>query len=172
MILESVLSREEAVRTGTVTDDVDPWTMRFIVDDTVNTVPISHWRSESARARQLLRRWTIQSTYRERTRDVERRIDAMLLLAESLEMTWDAAAESSEVLAIEANRDADAFEKKKQALAEEQANEALREAAKLQKKMRRQDQLDAAKRTTGEVADIARRFTSTKAKQLWKRIGK
>ena len=172
MILEAVLDREEAVRTGTVTENVDPWTMRFIVDDTVATAPISNWRSEAARARQLLRRWTIQSTYRERTREVERRIDAMLLLAESLEMSWDAAAESSQLLAEEANRDAAAFEKKKEMLAQEQAEEALREAGKLQKRMRRQEQFDAARRSTGEVADIAKRYTTKKAQQIVKRFGR
>lgn len=109
-LVQEILDREERVRTNLASEDVDPWEMRFIVDDSIHDGAIALWRAEATRARRLLRRYSIQAGYRERMRDVERRIDALLLLAESLEETWDGAADASRALSAAEARDAEAFE--------------------------------------------------------------
>ena len=62
-----------------------------------------------------MRRWDIQSGYREKLREVEKRIDAMLHLAENLEVAWDAAAAASQRLSEAEARDAVAFQKEREA---------------------------------------------------------
>ncbi|WP_438359507.1 hypothetical protein [Corynebacterium sphenisci] len=112
-LVQDILDREERVRTNLAAADVDPWEMRFIVDESIHDGAIAAWREEAVRARRLLRRFSIQSGYRERIRDVERRIDAMLHLAETLEELWDAAAAASARLSAAEARDAEAFERER-----------------------------------------------------------
>ncbi|MBV7295678.1 hypothetical protein KRX51_07085 [Corynebacterium sp. TAE3-ERU12] len=94
-LVQEILDREERVRANLASEHVDPWRMRFILDSSISSGPIAGWREESVRARRLLRRFSIQAGYRERMRDVERRIDALLHLAEHLEEQWDMAAAAS-----------------------------------------------------------------------------
>ena len=92
LLVQEVLDRDERLRSNLSSPDVDPWEHRFIADDSIVEGPIASWREDASRARRLLRRYDIQAGYREKMRDMERRIDAMLHLAESLEESWDAAA--------------------------------------------------------------------------------
>ena len=84
-LVQDVLDREERVRNNLASADVDPWTMRFVVDESISEGAIITWRNEATRARRIMRRYDIQRGYREKLREVEKRIDAMLHLAESLE---------------------------------------------------------------------------------------
>ncbi|WP_027020641.1 hypothetical protein [Corynebacterium sputi] len=112
-LVRGVLAREEQVRNNIASEYVDPWEMRYIIDETITRGPIADWRHEAVRASRLIRRYSIQSGYREKLRDVEKRIDAILLMAESLEESWDAAAASSKRLSDAEARDADAFERER-----------------------------------------------------------
>ena len=114
-LVQEVLDREERVINNVASAEVDPWAMRFIVDPGISEGAIAAWRTESTRARRLMRRWDIQSGYREKLREVEKRIDAMLHLAENLEVAWDAAAAASQRLSEAEARDAVAFQKEREA---------------------------------------------------------
>lgn len=113
-LVQDVLDREERVRNNLASVDVDPWTMRFVVDDSISEGAIITWRNEATRARRIMRRYDIQRGYREKLREVEKRIDAMLHLAESLEESWDAAAHASKRLSDAEARDVAAFERERE----------------------------------------------------------
>lgn len=113
MLVQDVLDREERVRNNMASVDVDPWEMRFIVDESIVEGAIAAWREEATRARRLMRRYDIQSDYREKIRDVEKRIDALLYLAENLEEAWDAAADASKRLSAAEAANAQAFEQER-----------------------------------------------------------
>ncbi|WP_448852137.1 hypothetical protein [Corynebacterium sp. 335C] len=147
-LVQEILDREERVRTNLASEDVDPWEMRFIVDDSIHDGAIALWRSEATRARRLLRRYSIQSGYRERMRDVERRIDSLLLLAESLEETWDAAAAASRALSTAEARDAEAF--KAERARQNDAREAKR-ARDARREARRRELLRKAENVGSDV---------------------
>lgn len=131
-LVQDVLDREERVRNNLASAEVDPWAMRFIVDKSISEGAIVTWRDEAVRARRLLRRFDIQRGYREKLREVEKRIDAMLHLAESLEETWDAAAHASKRLSDAEARDAEAFEKER-----ERQNDAAEVKRQREEKVRR-----------------------------------
>lgn len=123
-LVRGVLAREEQVRNNIASEHVDPWEMRYIIDETITRGAIAQWRHEAVRAGRLIRRYDIQAGYREKIRDVERRIDSILLMAESLEESWDAAAAASRKLSEAEARDADAFERERRA--QNDAQEAKR----------------------------------------------
>jgi hypothetical protein len=131
-LVQDVLDREERVRNNLASAEVDPWAMRFIVDESISEGAIVTWRDEAVRARRLLRRFDIQRGYREKLREVEKRIDAMLHLAESLEETWDAAVHASKRLSDAEARDAEAFEKER-----ERQNDAAEVKRQREEKVRR-----------------------------------
>ncbi|MEJ5920078.1 hypothetical protein [Corynebacterium sp. H78] len=114
MLVQEVLDREERVRNKLASPEVDPWAMRFIVDDSIQQGPIAAWREAAGRARRIMRRFDIQAGYREKLRDVEKRIDSMLYLAESLEEAWDDAAASSKALSDAESKNVEAFEKERE----------------------------------------------------------
>ncbi|MFC3850136.1 hypothetical protein ACFORJ_08145 [Corynebacterium hansenii] len=155
LLVQEVLDRDERLRSNLSSPDVDPWEHRFIADDSIVEGPIASWRDDAARARRLLRRYDIQAGYREKMRDMERRIDAMLHLAESLEESWDAAAAASKRLSDAEARDAEAFarERDRQSDAaelkrrrEEKREELLRKAEHLAT-----DAFDRTRDVGGEV---------------------
>lgn len=131
-LVQDVLDREERVRNNLASAEVDPWTMRFIVDESISEGAIVTWRDEAVRARRLMRRFDIQSGYREKLREVEKRIDAMLHLSESLEEAWDAAAHASKRLSDAEARDAEAFERER-----ERQNDAAEVKRQREEKVRR-----------------------------------
>ncbi|WP_053413374.1 hypothetical protein [Corynebacterium lactis] len=135
-LVQDVLDREERVQNNMASAEVDPWAMRFIVDESISEGAISSWREEATRARRIMRRWDIQSGYREKLREVEKRIDAMLHLAESLEESWDAAAAASRRLSEAEARDAAAFERERarQNDAAEQRRQREEKVRKLRRK--------------------------------------
>lgn len=155
LLVQEVLDRDERLRSNLSSPDVDPWEHRFIADDSIVEGPIASWRDAATRARRLLRRYDIQSGYREKMRDVERRIDALLHLAESLEESWDAAAAASKRLSDAEARDAEAFERERtrqndaaeaKRRRDEKREELLRKAEHLAS-----DALDRTRDVGGEV---------------------
>lgn len=155
LLVQEVLDRDERLRSNLSSPDVDPWEHRFIADDSIVEGPIASWRDDATRARRLLRRYDIQSGYREKMRDMERRIDSMLHLAESLEESWDAAAAASKRLSDAEARDAEAFERERtrqndaaeaKRRREEKREELLRKAEHLAS-----DALDRTRDVGGEV---------------------
>nr|WP_120492155.1 hypothetical protein [Corynebacterium lactis] len=131
-LVQEVLDREERVRNNLASAEVDPWSMRFIVDESIGEGAIATWREEATRARRIMRRYDIQSGYREKLREVEKRIDAMLHLAEALEESWDAAAEASKRLSDAEARDAAAFERERA-----RQNDAAEQRRQREEKVRR-----------------------------------
>lgn len=114
MLVQEVLDRDERLRSNLSSPGIDPWECRFIADDSITEGPIATWREEATRARRLLRRYSIQSDYREKLRDMERRIDSLLHLAEHLEEAWDDAAAASKRLSDAEAKDAIAFQKERE----------------------------------------------------------
>ncbi|OHR38220.1 hypothetical protein HMPREF3011_02110, partial [Corynebacterium sp. HMSC074C04] len=131
-LVQDVLDREERVRNNLASADVDPWTMRFVVDESISEGAIITWRNEATRARRIMRRYDIQRGYREKLREVEKRIDAMLHLAESLEESWDAAAHASKRLSDAEARDVAAFERER-----ERQNDAAETKRQREEKVRK-----------------------------------
>lgn len=144
LLVQEVLDRDERLRSNLSSPDVDPWEHRFIADDLITEGPIASWRDDAARARRLLRRYDIQAGYREKLRDMERRIDAMLHLAESLEESWDAAAAASKRLSDAEARDAAAF-----------ARERDRQSDAAEVKRRRDEKRDELRRRAEHLATDA-----------------
>lgn len=158
LLVQEVLDRDERLRSNLSSPGVDPWECRFIADDSIDDGPIAAWRDEANRARRLLRRYSIQSDYREKLRDTERRIDSMLHLAEHLEETWDSAAAASKRLSDAEAKDAEAFQRERErqnTLAE--AKRAREE--KVREFRRRAEHLatDAFDRTRDVGGDLLRR---------------
>lgn len=158
LLVQEVLDRDERLRSNLSSPDVDPWDHRFIADDAIVEGPIASWREDAARARRLLRRYDIQSGYREKMRDMERRIDAMLHLAESLEESWDAAAAASKRLSDAEARDAEAFARER----DRQSNAAevkRRRDEKREELLRKAEHLasDAFDRTRDVGGEVFRR---------------
>lgn len=149
LLVQEVLDRDERLRSNLSSPDVDPWEHRFIADDSIVEGPIAAWRDDVARARRLLRRYDIQSGYREKMRDIERRIDAMLHLAESLEESWDAAAAASKRLSDAEARDAQAFARER----ERQTNAA---EAKRRRDEKREELLRRAETMAADAFDRTR----------------
>ncbi len=113
MLVQEILDREVRVANNIASPEVDPWSMRFIVDPSITAGPIEQWRQHASYARRLMRRYEIQADYREKRRDLERRIDATLHLAETLEQCWDHAAAASLALSQAEADDAAAFNRER-----------------------------------------------------------
>ncbi|WP_295626878.1 hypothetical protein [uncultured Corynebacterium sp.] len=155
LLVQEVLDRDERLRSKLSSPDVDPWEHRFIADDSIAEGPIAHWREEVGRARRLLRRYDIQAGYREKMRDMERRIDAMLHLAEHLEESWDAAAAASKRLSDAEARDAEAFARERDrqtdAAAAKRRRDDKREELRRRAEHLATDALDRTREAGGEV---------------------
>lgn len=170
-LVQDVLDREERVRNNLASADVDPWTMRFVVDESISEGAIITWRNEATRARRIMRRYDIQRGYREKLREVEKRIDAMLHLAESLEESWDAAAHASKRLSDAEARDVAAFERER-----ERQNDAAETKHQREEKVRKfrrkaeniatdawdagRDALEKLPPLSSSLKDIAAKFRS------------
>lgn len=149
LLVQEVLDRDERLRSNLSSPDVDPWEHRFIADDSIVEGPIASWRDDARRARRLLRRYDIQSGYREKMRDMERRIDSMLHLAESLEESWDAAAAASKRLSDAEARDAEAFARER-----DRQNDAAE--AKRRRDEKREELLRKAEHLASDALDRTR----------------
>lgn len=154
-LVQDVLDREERVRNNLASPEVNPWEMRFIVDESITDGAIALWRHEATRAKRLLRRFDIQSGYREKIRDVEKRIDAMLHLSENLEEMWDAAAVASKKLSDAEATDAVAFEKERKRQSTVAAQKKMKEEKRREFRRKAEhlatDALDRTKEASGEV---------------------
>ena len=158
LLVQEVLDCDERLRSNLSSPDVDPWEHRFIADDSIVEGPIASWREDASRARRLLRRYNIQAGYREKMRDMERRIDAMLHLAESLEESWDAAAAASKRLSDAEARDAEAFARERNRQTDA-AEVKRRRDEKREELLRRAEHLasDAFDRTRDVGGEVVRR---------------